>query len=294
MNQRIRLRRRLLLGASLCLTMPRRSARSAPVTLATCPIEVRGDWHGPADSASQVIARVREVGLAGITLRSPAQAKRIIVENKHDGYPSIWLHDKPASAAWIMLNMTAPGAWCQLAYQLSHEIGHCLANSWKSEAAPKPPSQWLEESLAEAFALRTLSLLAESWQTDPVFAGRASYADAIRDYREAIVSRYKQDARKDGATDLLRWFDKEQGEFGHVTGLDGIAKGVVPVILGLIEPEPVLIEEYQGMNLWPERTALPVRQYLRRWREHCQTIGTPGRLPLVIADLLGQPERTDL
>jgi hypothetical protein len=115
--------------------------------------------------------------------------------------------------------------------------------------------------------------------------------------RSGIIGRRSSagtNARKDGATDLLRWFDKEQGEFGHVTGLDGIAKGVVPVILGLIEPEPVLIEEYQGMNLWPERTALPVRQYLRRWREHCQTIGTPGRLPLVIADLLGQPERTDL
>ncbi|PPQ25919.1 hypothetical protein [Rhodopila globiformis] len=294
MNQTIRIRRRLLLGASLCLTMPGRSARPASVTLATCPLDLRGDWHGPADSAAGVIARVRQVGLAGLTLRSPAQPDGIIVQNKHGGYPSIWLHEQPAGEAWIMLNMTAPGAWCQLAYQLSHELGHCLANSWKVTAAPKPPSQWLEESLAEAFALRTLGLLAESWQADPVFAGQAGYANAIRDYRQAIVSRYRQDARSAGATDLLRWFDKERGTFIHVTGLDGIAQGVVPSILGLIEPEPVLIEEYQGMNLWPERTALPVREYLGRWRESCRAIGMPGRLPLVIADLLGLPERTAL
>jgi hypothetical protein len=248
---------------------------------------VRGDWHGPEEDARRVIARVRQAALAGIALRSPRQPKGLIVENKRDGSPSVWLHNEQADWAWIMLDMTAAGAWCQLAYQLTHELGHCLANSWQSDAMPHPPSQWLEEALAEAFALRALGRLADDWQAEPVFAGRAAYANAIWDYREDIVGQYRNEGREAGATDLRSWFQTKADAFRRVTGLHGIAEDVVPAILRVIEPDPLLIEDYQAMNLWSERTALPVSDYLRRWQQECQAIGSAGRLPLLIVDMLG-------
>ena len=37
------------------------------------------------------------------------------------------------------------------------------ANSWRANAKPGGPCQWLEEAMVEAFSLRGLALLADSW-----------------------------------------------------------------------------------------------------------------------------------
>jgi len=272
--------------------MPPEASGTGAVSLANCLIEMRGDWHGPEAAARQVIERGRRVALGGLKLRSPRQPDALIVENKREGNPSIWLHTERPTAAWIKLDMTTAGAWCQLAYQLSHEFGHCLANSWQSDAKPRPPSQWLEEALAETLALRALGRLSESWQAEPVFADGSDYADAIRRYRSAIIARYNKEARDDGATDLSAWFQKEADGLRHATGLSGLAEDVVPALLGAIEADPALVEDYQAMNLWPERTSLPVSHYLTRWQQQCEAIGTRGRLPSLISRMRCPSEPT--
>ncbi len=275
-------RRALILSVSASFA---RRAMSA-TTLASCPIEVRGDWHAAPDSALAVITRVRAVALARIALHSDHQPDRIWVENKSSGYPSIWLHDRPARSAWIMTNAGAR-AWCQLVYQFGHELGHVTCNSWEHEAVAPPPCRWLEEALAESFSLRALDLLAQSWATEPPFPGDNAYAEAIRQYRGDILRKYEQYAHNRGATDLRAWFEGNEAQLDREEGLDANDEPAVPAILGLIEPEPILIEDYGALNRWPERSALPLPAYLRAWQASCLQLGLLGRLPAVLADLLG-------
>ena len=42
--------------------------------------------------------------------------------------------------------------------------------------------RWLEECLAEAFAIRGLARLADGWERDPPFPSNSRYAQALRDY----------------------------------------------------------------------------------------------------------------
>ncbi len=50
-----------------------------------------------------------------------------------------------------------------------------MANSWQPHAKPKPPCQWIEEALVEAFSLRGLGRLAQSWKQNPPFAGDSAF-----------------------------------------------------------------------------------------------------------------------
>ena len=100
--------------------------------------------------------------------------------------------------AWIIVDI-GERDWSKLAYQFGHELGHVMANSWQPHAKPTTPCQWLEEALVEAFSIRGLGRLAESWKQDPPFAGDNAFGDAIADYRQNIVQRYTSARRRAGA-----------------------------------------------------------------------------------------------
>ena len=132
------------------------------VTLFSAPLELGGDWGGsPERAVHAVLARMREACLSGIRLFSDQQPGNLQVDNRDSGPPHIWLHSDRPRTAWIILDIGSRD-WCKLAYQFGHEFGHVLCNSWRSGDNPKPPSQWLEEALADAFSIRGLALLAES------------------------------------------------------------------------------------------------------------------------------------
>ena len=88
--------------------------------------------------------------------------------------------------AWIIVDI-GQQAWAQLAYQFGHELGHVMANSWQPHAKGASPCQWLEEAIVEAFSLRGLGRLAESWKQNPPFANDSEFGKAIADYRENII-----------------------------------------------------------------------------------------------------------
>src|SRR5204862_1357480 len=133
-------------------------------------------WIGSSrEDVLAVLSRVREAALSGVRLVSDQQAERVRVEEHPSGPPSIWLHKDPPKTAWIIVDV-GPRDWCKLAYQFGHELGHVLCNSWDRAAKPRPPSQWLEEAMVEAFSIRGLGLLATNWQTSPPFAGDAKFA----------------------------------------------------------------------------------------------------------------------
>src|SRR5579863_5730561 len=152
--------------------------------LTTAPIELWGNWvESLPEEASLIITRLRDVCLAAVDLHSDRQPDRLRIESRMSTGPHIWLNGQNPTTASVVIDGSGRN-WCRMAYQLGHELGHVVCNSWQLNALPLKPSQWLEESLAEAFSLRGLARLADSWEEDPVLPDHPDYAKHLRRYRE--------------------------------------------------------------------------------------------------------------
>jgi hypothetical protein len=259
------------------------------VTLANAPIELAGDWTGmnPADP-QRVIERARLACLDGVRLVSDRQPTRLRVDRHLSGAPAVWLHPGGSPTAWVIVD-TAERAWIQLAYQFGHELGHVFANSWLAHAAPKRPTQWLEEAVAEAFALRGLGRLGNSWKARPPFPNDNAYGDAILRYRQDVIDKYVRLGQEQGGVeDLKAWFERNRTgvETSGVLPFDGVA-GLY--ILAQFDKAPECVEAIGALNRWPGRTSLPLPDYLRQWEASCQELGASPILPVALRrTLLGR------
>jgi hypothetical protein len=252
------------------------------VTLLSAPLELAGNWgESPPGDAAAVISRMRQVSLMGVKLVSDQQPERLRVDEHSSGPPAIWLHEDPPKTAWIIVDIGALD-WCKLAYQFGHELGHVLCNSWGPNAGPRPPTQWLEEALVEAFSIRGLGLLAASWEQNPPFAGDAGFAVPIRQYRANLVEGYQKQQSPD--TDFAAWFAASR------TGLErGLPKPEGPAVLAVLpelERDKTGMADLGAVNRWPARTGVPVEEYLSLWEKSCNEVGAPGRLPVRLRNLL--------
>jgi hypothetical protein len=252
------------------------------MNLLSAPLELIGEWGGsPPQAAAAVIARMREVSLAGIRLVSDQQPDKLRVDDHSSGPPAIWLHADPPKAAWIIVDIGARD-WCKLAYQFGHELGHVLCNSWGALAKPAPPSQWLEEALAEAFSIRGQGLLAASWEVNPPFAGDAAFAKSIRQYRADLIEGYRKAPTP--SVDFASWFRSYR-----IPLEQGVGEPEGPAVLALLtelERDEGSIEDLGAVNRWPARSGVPVEDYLTLWQASCAEIGACGRLPVRVRTLL--------
>lgn len=288
------LRRRRFLGllgagsASLLAAGSTARARTPPATLLEVPLELQGDWGDSAPrDVGAVLLRARNACLAGANLLSDRQPAAVRVENRRSGNPAIWLHAEGSPLAWIVVNV-GPRDWSKLAYQFGHELGHVLANSWAAGSAPRPPCQWLEEAVVEAFSLRGLGRLADGWERRPVFPNDAAFGQALRAYRQQILDRSAAVAvEQGGERSLAAWFRRQQAALEGRGGPGGTAEAAVAPTLGVLEAEPGAVDDIGALNRWPGRSAVAIEQYLRLWQKSCAEIGTAGRLPMRLRDLLG-------
>ena len=58
------------------------------------------------------------------------------------------------------------------------------------------------------------------------------------------------------------------------------------MILGELVRDKGCVEDLAALNRWHGRTAVPFEDYLRLWRESCAELGTPGKLPRRLKELL--------
>ena len=179
------------------------SRMTPQMTLLSAPLELAGDWGASTpEDALVVLSRTREVCLTGIRLLSDDQPAALCVESRPPGPPYVWLQS--STRAHIVVDGTARD-WCRMAYQFGHELGHVLSNSWQPDSLPLRPSIWLEEALVEAFTLRGLALIADSWEQDPWLPSEAGYSKDLRRYREFLIGGYRNGAA--GAKQWLNaWF----------------------------------------------------------------------------------------
>jgi hypothetical protein len=254
-------------------------------SLFAAPLELRGIWGAaPLEAVTRVLLRVREVCLSGLKLVSDRQPERLLVDNHSEGPPAIWLHADPPEAAWIILDV-APAAWSQLAYQFGHELGHVLCNSWDRSAKPQPPTQWLEEAMAEAFSIRGLALLAASWEVSPPFADDAGFASSIRQYRQDLLETYKTAHEQESALDAASWFHAHREALGNGRSATKGSAALLP-ILAMLEDDRACVEDLGAANRWPTRTGIPIEDYVTQWEKSCAELGASGRLPAGLRSLL--------
>jgi hypothetical protein len=281
-------RRRLLLLAGLAVStsMFGSVAMAQSKTLLDVPLQLGPEWRGsvPAD-AKVVLERMRASCLGGLALRSDRQPEALRVDDHASGPPAVWLHKDSPQVAWVFVDV-GERDWCNLAYQFGHELGHVLCNSWTSDARPRNPCQWLEEALVEASSLRGLGLLAETWERSPPFPHDNAYAGAIRKYRNDILARYETIANEQGmGGGFAVWFAKRKSWFDQHGGLDD-ARGAVPTMFSMMETDGAGVSALGAMNRWPERTGLPITEYLDRWEKSCAEIGAPPRFPGSVRQLM--------
>jgi transposase len=253
------------------------------MTLLTAPLIFEGNWHkSPLDEATQVISIMREECLRGVRLLSDRQPQKLQVFSHLTGGPHVRLTDN------MIARVVIDGGyrdWCRMAYQFGHELGHVMCNSWQLEALPIRPTQWLEECLAEAFSLRGLALLADRWEQDPPLSDDKDYSKYLRRYREAVITPYRKGGRPAGPA-LDTWFSVNRTAVEN--GIGGRA-GMGPVmlmILGELDRDKGCVEDLGALNRWRARAAAPLEEYLRLWQHSCADLGTPGRLPMRVKELL--------
>jgi hypothetical protein len=253
----------------------------------TAPLDIGGEWGQsmPGD-ARRVVTRMREVCLAGVKLVSDRQPARLRVDDQPTGPPHVWLHSDQPETAWVVVDIGTRD-WCKLAYQFGHELGHVLCNSWQWKVVTDPPCRWLEEALVEAFSIRGLTELAASWNRDPPFPGSAAFAAAIRQYRVTTMERYRQAGGPPPGGSLAAWFSANRDALDKAAGLAPIEGPAILTLAAAYAGDPALIEDLGALNRWPERSAVPIEDYLRRWRKSCAELGAPGRLPQLLAERLG-------
>jgi hypothetical protein len=283
------MKRRTFLCSSgaLIACLPRLANDSRPrllqTTLLSAPLELGGDWgRSPPDDVRVVISRMREVCLSGVRLLSDRQPAKLRVENYSSGPPHIWLHEEQSDTAWIVVDIGALD-WCKLAYQLGHELGHVLCNSWQWQAISKLPSRWLEEALVEAFSIRGLGLLAESWERGPPFPHDAAFADAIRKYRQDLIEKYRKPAGEPPALNMCAWFRENRNTLEHTGGVGTVEGPEILQIVAEMQRDTAAVEDLGALNRWSARTEVPVEDYLRLWQASCAEINAPGLLPAKLA-----------
>ncbi len=253
------------------------------MTLLSAPLELVGDWGASTfEDALVVMTRTREVCLTGLRLLSDRQPDELRIDSRSSGPPHVWLQS--STRAHVVVDGTARD-WGRMTYQFGHELGHVLSNSWQPDSLPIRPSHWLEEALVEAFTLRGLALIADSWEQDPWLPGETRYSKDLRRYREFLIGGYRNGAA--GSKQWLNgWF--ADNRTGLESGLGGrsAAGPALLMILDELVRDKGCVEDLAALNRWHGRAGVALEDYLRLWGESCTELGTTGRLPRRLGEVL--------
>lgn len=268
-----------LLGLASVAVRDKAYARSSPpeVNLLTAELRLEGDWKGaPVGAVRRVCEMIRRVCFSGFPLDGDGQPTVLVIRGISTGLPAIWLHSDRPQQATVLVDI-GHAAWMQLAYQLGHELGHVLANSWAYGSVPRVPSQWLEESIVEAFSIANMIELGRAWRTSPPFAGDEAYGTGLEAYAQAVLAAYEKVSAPAARIDewLMAQKDRRKDLFEGRRKWD---EGLIVWLVAQIAQRRAWMGELNAMNRWPERVALPLDVYLGRWKGAAVRMGMAGDL----------------
>ena len=141
--------------------------------------------------------------------------------------------------------------------------------------------------VGRSFSVRGLNLLADSWERNPPFPNDYRYGQALRNYRRDLIEKYRKAGGPQPVEDLAGWV---QANRALLDGTNGLAVHEEPAILAVVkemESDQRCVEDLGAVNRWPQRSAVPLEEYLRLWRASCSEIGASGRLPARLQKIFG-------
>ena len=86
----------------------------------------------------------------------------------------------------ISLCIKGSSYYCQVAYQMSHEMTHFLI--YDASAKKNPELSWLEETICEAISIYALRYLADHWKKCELSNHAPNYDIHIRQYIDDLIS----------------------------------------------------------------------------------------------------------
>ncbi len=141
--------------------------------------------------------------------------------------------------------------------------------------------------MAEAFSIRGVRLLAESWARTPPFANDHAFARAILDYRADLLTRYGETATAQCIRqDSRAWFTAHRPDLEQIGHASSAPGAFVPSLVAVLEADHSSAADIGALNRWPGRTALALPAYLDTWSTSCHQIRAPGRLPNSLRQML--------
>ena len=84
----------------------------------------------------------------------------------------------------IHLTMTDYNYWCQVIYQLSHELTHCFIHCHNNSKLHS--ASWIEETICEAVSLFFLSYFQQHWRDSQLYAVNPEYDKSVLEYLSDI------------------------------------------------------------------------------------------------------------
>lgn len=90
-----------------------------------------------------------------------------------------------SSLDYIYLAVNSYNYWCQVIYQLSHEISHCFIHC--NEKDGDKLVSWIEETICEALSLYFLKLFYENYDKTDLYKLDKDYKDNILNYLNDIL-----------------------------------------------------------------------------------------------------------
>lgn len=82
----------------------------------------------------------------------------------------------------IHLTMTNYSYWCQVIFQLSHELTHYFIYCYCKDERQK--ASWIEETICEAISLYFLAWYGENWEKTLIYRYNTGYGKSVNEYLE--------------------------------------------------------------------------------------------------------------
>lgn len=100
---------------------------------------------------------------------------------------------------FIFLSIVDYNYWCQVVYQLSHEITHCFIYSNNYSVNNK--ASWIEETICEAMSFYFLNYFYKNWRLCGLYQRNSNYFKFFNNYLNYIIIK-KGNGRLDGCKSL--------------------------------------------------------------------------------------------
>lgn len=140
-------------------------------------IQMAGKW--PNLQVVDTSALLNNIIQTFCDLTSRESMPKLLISNDPSrDYPMVNF-EKIGDQTLVLLCTSSCTLWCQIAYQLSHELCHIHANFAEQQGHA---FKWLEESICELASLCNIQLMGQKWVTNAPLPYMSSYATSLNEY----------------------------------------------------------------------------------------------------------------